>query len=176
MNRLQQSLVLVGTAVVFVGGAVLGTRLLLAPTGADSDDIATCETQTIAAGDLVQSSMVTVDIFNAGDTAGLANRVRINLEDRGFLGGRIGNSGSDVSPANVAILTENQDDPTVQLVARQFNGDVEFAEPDIDIEDAVTVILGSGYQDLRADAPTEIEAGQETSVCVPTIDLENPEG
>ncbi len=176
MNRLQQSLVIVGTAVVFIGGTALGTRLLFAPTGAESEDIATCETQSIAAGDAVRSGMITVDIFNAGDTAGLANRVRINLEDRGFLGGRIGNSGSDVSPANVAILTDDPEDPTVQLVASQFNGDVEFATPDIDTEDAVTVILGSGYQDLRADAPTEIQAGQDTTVCVPTIDLENPEG
>ncbi|MFD1858379.1 LytR family transcriptional regulator [Aeromicrobium camelliae] len=171
MSSLREKLFLGAAGLTFVGATAIGVNLLFASADTAEDDSETCETQVIAAGEPVQSSMVTVNIFNASDAAGLANRVRINLEGKGFLGGRIGNSESEVPADNVTILTNGQDDPTVQLVAQQFNGDVQFAEPDITLDDGVTVILGPNYQDLRGDAPTEIPASQETTVCVPTIDL-----
>ena len=47
----------------------------------------------------------------------------------------------------VTILTNDRDDPRVKLVAQQFDN-VEFTEPDIDVEDGVTVIVGDDYKDL----------------------------
>src|SRR5690606_28107364 len=108
---------------------------------------------------------------NASDAAGLANRVRINLEDKGFLGGIIANSTSEAAPDNVAILTNHGDDPTVQLVAQQFNGEVQLVEPDLQLHDGVTILLGPNYQGWRGGAPTQVAAAQDTTVCVPTIDL-----
>lgn len=171
MSSLREKLFLGAAALTFAGATAVGVNLLFASADTSQEESETCETQVIAAGEPVQSSMVTVNIFNASNAAGLANRVRINLEGKGFLGGRIGNSESEVPADNVTILTNGQDDPTVQLVAQQFNGEVQFAEPDITLDDGVTVILGPNYQDLRGDAPTEIPASQETTVCVPTIDL-----
>lgn len=173
MSSIREKLLLGGTVVVFAGATFLGTQMLFASTGSD-EETETCEKQTVAAGEKLQTSMVTVNIYNSGNKTGLANRVRINMEKRGFLGGLIGNSDSEVKADNVTVLTENQEDPAVKLVAQQFNGEVQYAEPDIELEHGVTIILGSNYADLKKDAPGEIDAAEDITVCVPTIDLDEP--
>jgi hypothetical protein len=52
-------------------------------------------------------------------------------------------------------------------VAQQFD-EPEFHEPDIDVAEGVTVIVGDAYEDL-VDAPREIESDRVITVCVPTI-------
>jgi hypothetical protein len=154
--------------VVFVAGLLVGLKLLTA--SADTfEEAPTCENRTIAAGDKLTSNLVTVNVFNASQRAGLANRVSINLQRRGFLGGTVGNSTSEVKPDGVAVLTDDRDDPRVKLVAAQFE-DVEYAEPDIRAADGVTVVIGDGYKDL-VDAEREVESDREITVCVPVVDV-----
>jgi len=174
MSSTAEKVLIGGAAVFFIGATLAGGQMLFASAD-EEEETETCETQTVAAGETLPSNKVTVNIYNASNTAGLANRVRINLEKRGFLAGLIGNSESEAEPTNVAILTEDDKDPAVQLIARQFNGEVSFIEPDIPLENGVTVVLGPDYADLKKGAPAEIKAGQDVDVCVPTIDLEEPQ-
>jgi LytR cell envelope-related transcriptional attenuator len=95
--------------------------------------------------------------------------VSINLQRRGFLSGVVGNSTSEVKPDAVAILTDDREDPRIKLVAEQFEG-VEYREPDIDVSDGVTVIVGDDYKDL-VKAPRNIQSDRAITVCVPTVDV-----
>jgi hypothetical protein len=155
--------------VLFGAGLFVGFKLLTA--NADTfDEAPTCEDRTVAQGEKLTSNLVTVNVYNASQRAGLANRVGINLQRRGFLAGTVANSTSEVKPGGVAILTDDRDDPRVKLVAEQFD-DVEFAEPDISVPEGVTVIVGDDYQELVKDAPREIESDRAISVCVPTVEV-----
>lgn len=164
-------LVLAAAVVVFLGGIVVGVNLLFS----SADVVAqteTCEVREVAEGEEITADMVTVNVFNSSNTAGLANRVSINLAERGFTAGQVGNNSGAVEPNVVTILTDNQEDPAVQLVAQQFNGEVQFQAPDIEVDEGVIVLLGPNYGDLRGDAPATIAAAQATSICVPVLDVE----
>jgi hypothetical protein len=162
-------LVLLGTAVVLVAGALIGFRLLTA--SADTSAAApTCESRVVGADDRVTSSLVEVDVYNASGRAGLANRVSINLQRRGFLGGEVGNAESKVEPRVAAILTDDPKDPRVRLVAAQFGRRVQVVEPDVPVdEDAVTVVVGDGWQRLAKSAPRSLENDRRFTVCLPTV-------
>lgn len=168
MNRTHQGSTILVAVVIFVAAAFVGFKLLTA--SADTfDEAPTCEDRSVAKGENVTSNLVTVNVFNASQRAGLANRVSINLQRRGFLGGTVANSTSEVKPDGVAILTDDREDPRVKLVADQFD-DVEFAEPDIRPAGGVTVIVGDGYAKL-ADGERVIESDRAITVCVPVVDV-----
>jgi hypothetical protein len=169
MTETHRSATVVIAIVLFVVGLFVGFKLLTA--NADTFDAApTCENRTVAEGKKLTSNLVTVNVYNASQRAGLANRVGINLQRRGFLAGTVANSTSEVKPDAVAILTDDRDDPRVKLVAQQFEG-VEYSEPDIKIADGVTVVVGDGYKEL-VKAPREIESDRAVTVCIPTADTD----
>lgn len=147
--------------IVFVGGLYGGWRLLTNPPG---DDVYECTSQTVRAGDRLPSSLVTVDVFNGGETEGVAGRVSTALQARGFRPGAIANSPSSVKPAAVAILTTDKSDPRVQLVAQQF-AKVEYRDPDIALGSGVTVIIGDGFTKLRPAGASSITATSDVTVC-----------
>jgi hypothetical protein len=157
-------------AVVLVLGAFAGFRLLT--SSADTADPApTCTNKTVAKGGKLPSNMVKVSVYNASNRSGLANRVTINLQTNGFLGGTIGNSDSAAKPKRVAILTSDRADPRVRLVARQFKDKVDYAKPDIEGATGVVVVVGDDYRGLKKKAPTTIRSDREISACVPAVAL-----
>jgi hypothetical protein len=157
------------SVVLFGVGLFVGFKLLTA--SADTfDEAPTCEDRTVAEGEKLTSNLVTVNVYNASQRAGLANRVSINLQRRGFLSGTVANSTSEVKPGGVAILTDDRDDPRVKLVAEQFR-DVEFAEPDVNAPEGVTVIVGDDYKKLVDDAPRDVESDRAITACVPIVDV-----
>ena len=169
MSRTHRGSTIFASVVILVLGVIVGFRLLTA--SADPfEEAPTCENRTIQEGDKLTSNLVAVNVYNASQRAGLANRVAINLQRRGFLSGTVANSTSEVKPGTAAILTDDRDDPRVKLVAEQFEG-VEFAEPDINIPEGVTVVVGDDYKDLAADAPREVVSDRTISTCVPIVDV-----
>jgi hypothetical protein len=148
--------------VVFVGGIYGGWRLLTHPPG--GDDVYECTPQTIQAGEQLPSSLVTVDVFNGGDTEGVAGRVSAALQARGFRLGAIANNPSSIKPAAVTILTTDKSDPRVQLVAQQF-AKVEYRESDVALGSGVTVLIGNGFTTLRPAGATSITATSDVTVC-----------
>jgi aspartokinase len=148
---------------VLVAGMFVGWRLLTGGSGSD-EPVYACQTQTVRAGQQLPAGLVTVDVFNGSDVEGLAGRVSSALQERGFRQGAIANSPSPVKPNAATIVTANQSDPRVQLLAEQFV-DVDFRAPDFATGTAVTVIVGDGFKSLKPDAPTTITAASEVSVC-----------
>lgn len=162
-------LTIVGAAVLLVLGLVVGFQLLTA--SADTGAVTpTCESRVVGADDKVTSSLVQVDVFNASSRAGLANRVSINLQRRGFRAGQIGNTESKVDPRVAAILTKDPDDPRVRLVAAQLGTNAQILEPDVPVsDDAVTVVIGDGFRDLAPDATRAIDNNRRFTVCLPSV-------
>lgn len=147
--------------VVFIAGLYGGWRLLTNPAG---DGVYECTSQTVPAGERLPSSLVTVDVFNGGDTGGLAGRVSTALQARGFRPGAIANSASSLEPDVATILTTDKSDPRVRLVAQQFT-EVEYREPDIAVGSGVTVLIGDGFTALKPGGATSITATADVTVC-----------
>ncbi|MET0449982.1 MAG: LytR C-terminal domain-containing protein [Aeromicrobium sp.] len=168
MRRGARALTMVVAAAVFVVGTIVGVRLLTASTG-EAAVAETCTSSVVASGSDLNSNVVTVNVFNASTRSGLANRVLINLQANGFLGGQIGNSTSAAKPRRVAILTDDKQDPRVKLVASQFRDKVEYAPADIQVEDGVIVIIGDDYRGLVKEPVTTIKTDRDIPVCVPVI-------
>jgi hypothetical protein len=168
MKRTTRMLTLAIAAAVFIVGTLTGFTLLTAGTE-EVVETETCTQSVVPAGGELNSNVVKVNVFNASNRSGLANRVLINLQANGFLGGQIGNSASATKPRRVAILTDDPEDPRVKLVAAQFRDDVEFAPADVQVEDGVTVVVGDDYRDLKAEAVTTIETDRDIPVCTPVI-------
>lgn len=170
MSRAYQLLTLVVAAAIFAFGGVTGFRLLT--SSADTADPApTCTNKTVQKGEALDSNLVKVNVFNASARSGLANRVTINLQTNGFLGGTIANNESATKPRRVAILTDDPEDPRVRLVAQQFKDEVAFRTPDVTVDSGVTVIVGDDYSGLKSKAPTSIKSDRDITVCVPTVPL-----
>jgi hypothetical protein len=161
-------LVLLGSAAVLVAGLLVGFRLLTAE--AETLDAGpTCQSRTVEPEDDVTSNLVKVDVYNASARAGLANRVSINLQRRGFLAGQIGNSTSEMEPDVAVVLTTDRTDPRVRLVAAQFGSKVRYAEPDVAVDpDAVTVIVGDDFRKLGKDVRST-RNDRRFTVCLPVL-------
>jgi len=170
VSRAYQVLTLLVAAAIFVFGGVTGFRLLT--SSADTVDATpTCTDKTVKKGEKLDSNLVKVNVFNASNRAGLANRVTINLQTNGFLGGEIGNNESATKPSRVAILTDDPRDPRVRLVAKQFKDKVAYRKLDVAVDSGVVVIVGDNYAGLHKKAPTRITSDRDITVCVPTVPL-----
>jgi hypothetical protein len=150
--------------VVLVGGMFIGWRLFTSPTGSGDEAVYTSQSQTVHAGESLPAGLVTVDVYNGSDQEGLAGRVSSALQERGFRQGAIANSPSSTKPNAATILTTDQADPRVQLVAQQFTK-VEFRAPDFATSSGVTVIVGDGFEGLKPGSPSMITAASDVSVC-----------
>ncbi|MCW2841493.1 MAG: hypothetical protein JWR55_2976 [Aeromicrobium sp.] len=168
MRGTRRALTMAVSVAVFVIGTLVGFRLLTAGTE-DAVATETCESSVVKTGSDLNSNVVTVNVFNASNRSGLANRELINLQANGFLGGQIANSTSATKPRHVAILTNDRDDPRVKLVAAQFKDDVEYAAPDVQVEQGVIVVVGDDYRGLKNEARTTIKTDRDIPVCIPVI-------
>lgn len=163
MNRFVPLLV---AAVVFVAGGLIGFRMLISGPEEVATDTA-CKPTAVAAGSNLDSNIVTVNVFNASTRSGLANRVLIDLQSNGFLGGQIANSTSNTRPGRVAILTNDRKDPRVRLVAAQFRDKVTYAKPDVTVDGGVTVIVGEKYSGLKKKPRTSLKSDRKIDACIP---------
>ncbi|MFT4299722.1 MAG: LytR C-terminal domain-containing protein [Aeromicrobium sp.] len=170
MTRSTSLLVTAAAGVMFVGGAMVGWNLLTQKPET-TDPGPSCTDHHVAAGENLTANLIEVDVLNASGRSGLANRVSINLQRHGFLAGSIANSTSEIPIDQVAIFTEDPEDPLVQLVAQQFQVTPQIVAPDVKIGDGVTVVVGPNYTDLNEAAPTEITASRDVDVCVPDLEL-----
>jgi hypothetical protein len=168
MRRLSRMLTLAVAAAIFVIGSVVGFELLTQGT-TEVAQAETCTSSVVAAGSELNSNVVTVNVFNASNRSGLANRALIDLQANGFLGGQIGNSTSATKPNRVAILTADAEDPRVKLVAQQFRDKVEFAAADLAVDYGIVVVVGDDYRGLKKDVVTSVTTDRDIPVCVPVI-------
>lgn len=170
MSRFGQHLVVLAAGLVFVAGMLVGVKLLFADPPPPPEK-PLCEPRTVQVGEKLTSNLVMVNVYNAGKKAGLANRVRINLERNGFLGGVTANNPGEVKASNVTILTKDPKNPKVVLLAQQFKGKVAYAEADFELETGLSVIVGSKFKGVNEKAKREVTLKVPVQVCVPTIEL-----
>ncbi len=170
MSKAKERSVLFGAIAVFVGALILGPMLLTAQPKAPPA-VPTCEERTIQPGQSLPSNYLTVNVYNASKKSGVANRVRINLERKGFLGGYVGNNPGALQPKNVMILTQDPSDPRIALVAAQFKGKVEYAAADFDKRNGISVLVGPEFKGVDPKTPTSVKVKVPVEVCIPTIDL-----
>jgi hypothetical protein len=149
---------------VLIAGWFIGMRLLRSDVDPVPDDATTCTSATIKPGDELPSKFVTVDVYNGSDRPGLANTVSQALQQRGFRQGAVANSPSAITPNTVTILSSNQADPRVQLVAQQFES-VDFRQPDITTSTGIAVLVGDNYEGLKDGAANTLKVASEVSVC-----------
>lgn len=165
------ALLLLVTFGVFVGGGIVGFNLLT--SSADTSvDAPTCEVRTLDEGEEVTPNLVTVNVFNASRTAGLANRIAVLLQRRGFLAGTIANNPTDIEVSNIVILTSDPKDPEVRMVASRLGKPIEFVDAPRISERGVDVLLGPGYADrgvLTNEAGPVIKTQSAVDICVPVL-------
>lgn len=164
-------LLLLVTFAMFIGGGVIGFNLLT--SSADTTVAApTCEMRTVAEGEDLTPNLVTVNVYNASRSAGLANRLSVLMQRRGFLAGTVANNPTDLEVENVVILTDDPEDPQVRLVASQFGDPIEYVDQPSTSDKGVDVLLGPGYADrgVRNDRedPT-VTVDRPVEVCVPIL-------
>lgn len=168
-RQMTSTLTVLGSVALLLIALLVGFRLIT--SDADTQAAApTCEDRQVAAGEALTANLVKVNVLNASGREGLANRVSINLQRKGFLEGKVANSTSELEVPAVAILTDDPTDPRVQLVALQVPG-AQVLEPDIELEEGVTVVLGPEYGSIDEAAPTEVPSDRELSFCVPIAAL-----
>ncbi|MGH3424318.1 MAG: LytR C-terminal domain-containing protein [Nocardioidaceae bacterium] len=169
MSHLRSTVTLCVLVAVFVVGTFVGFKLLTAdvPSLATESDTPTCKPRTIQSGAKLGAGQVTVDIFNASTSSGLAHRTLTDLEKNGFLPGEIGNAPESVKHiGNVLIATDDNSSAAVRLVKKQFRGKVKVRKPEEKLGAGVRVILGKKFKGVKKNAPKSITAKKATKVCV----------
>lgn len=120
---------------------------------------APCVTQSAS---VLNSSQVTVQVFNGGQTAGLAGQVTEQLKNKGFITKSPSNTSEAVG--GTVIVGQSVDAPAVQLVAGFFPG--AEARADGRTDGSVDVLVGDAFGGFNDAAPAEIGVPGGT-VCVP---------
>ncbi len=108
----------------------------------------------------LQASDVSVNVFNATDTAGLASRAGDALRARGFLVDGVANDPEGADVPGVAIIRHGAEGAAAaQVLADALPDGVELV-PVTSESDTVDLVLGDQWQDLPApDDSAQTEEG-----------------
>lgn len=110
----------------------------------------------------IDSSQVSIRVFNGSTRRGLARQVSNDLADMGFNVIEVGNVEQDVT--TTIVLGANETNPEVQLVAGALPEST--ARGDGRNDGTVDVLVGSEFGSVKADAATSIEVPGD-HVCLP---------
>ncbi len=160
---------------VLVGGSVVGWRLVTedVPSLRDStaSDGPTCEDQTFDSGSRLESTAVTVNVFNDGTVSGLAGETLRALQDKGFIGGGATDSSVRMPNQNALVVAAEPRSAPVRLVKRQLRGRVAIRRAeDADIGTDVNIYVGNRFQGVARKARTSLKVRGQTTVCVPVAE------
>ena len=165
------------TLLVLVGilalGLFVGFRELFAPLPGDEDESAaettsTCEPQEIQPGQRLRPRDVLVNVFNAGDRAGLASQTMDTLTRRGFRPGEVANTSSGGRVQRVQVWIVEGEETAGRLVARNFGPKVRVRTrgADSDLGDGVDVVVSNGLR--RVGPPVRsVRVRDDEAVCLP---------
>lgn len=162
-NLLLTKLVTLTILVAMVVLATLvGTRWLFAPLPGKVSSVV-CSTGDSVEQTTVESTSVTVDVYNASKVSGLANRTLDQLVARGFKAGKVANAPSGTDVTTVVVHAADTEDPRAMLVAQQFGPDTKIQK---DAEAAgIEVYVGKDSPGVSAAAPTELSGKLKKVVC-----------
>jgi hypothetical protein len=167
-RRAISAVTLVVLAILLVGGAFAGWRILTKPLPGDDEPRRAsgpkCD-DGVARGDVVTPADVTVSVYNAGSRSGLADQTQSELEARDFIAGDVGNAPEELESVQfVRVLAPTRTDPAARLVALQFGANTVVEAVKDDLGPGVEVIVGDNFQGL-VDAPDKLKARSASSGC-----------
>lgn len=152
-------LLLLGLLGLLVWGAYWGWQNLTAPL--PEPEPTPCVT---IAAEVVTVRDVSVNVFNAGFTSGLASRVSSRLKDAGFNVVRVENTEERVTSGVIIRLSEDNQ-PAQRLVGSYFaDATIEF---DGRVDGTVDILLAS-EEPAQGETPlSQVSSGEKGTTCVP---------
>ena len=123
-----------------------------------------CIQQPIEKGRL-QSSQVTVRVFNGGTKRGLAGDVAASLRAKGFQVSSVGNTEEDIT--KTVIIAESKDNPEAKLVLGFFK-DATVREDPTRVDHSIDILVGGENAGFNAKAGSSIKVKAAT-VCLPEL-------
>ena len=170
--KVRSAITLVVLIILLLVGLAWGWSKLVEPLPGLSGDPdeppeAACSTRTVAKGGRVDPDEVTVSVFNAGTTDGLATRTMERLQIREFAPGITGNAPSDVDVDKVQIWADDARNPAVRLVGSYLGRSVKVVKPKGEpLGLGVVVVVGDEFGRLNRGARFAI-ARTDAEVCSP---------
>jgi hypothetical protein len=158
--------------ILMLVGLAWGWTKLMAPLpglSGDSDQTPTavCSERTVAKGEKVNTGEVTVSVFNAGTTDGLATKTMEQLETRGFAPGETGNAPNGVEVGKVQIWADDPRNPAVQLVSGHLGRHVKVVNPTGEpLGLGVVVLVGDDFSKLTRGR-SFVKALSDAEICSP---------
>lgn len=125
-----------------------------------------CVNRSVARGDKVFTTDVTVSVLNASTRNGLAGRTLDLLVGKGFGDGTTGNASRKTKVSYAQIWTDDPRSPAVALV-KSWLGAVRVVKH-AETEPGVLVIVGDAFQDLSKGAH-RVVAGEDATICSPPL-------
>jgi hypothetical protein len=175
LPKLRTAITLGALTLLLLAGLVWGWSRLTQPLPSLSGEseagpAEACTVRKVAQGERLRPPAVTVSVFNASATDGLATRTLKQLEARGFAAGTTGNAPTGTRVDAVQIWADDPGNPAVQLVRAQLGKSVKVVSPDRDpIAAGVAVVVGDdftrvvkGIGSVVAEADAEICGPAET--------------
>ncbi len=164
--RLRTGLTLVVLVGLLVAAVVVGWRLLTTNIPLLNAAQPTCSNEKLPSGSRLESSQVTVNVYNSGSISGLANATMLSLNRRGFGAGVVADAPPRIKAKNVTIFDPRPKAPSVRLVKQQFAGKVAVRKRRADISAGVDVVVGDKFAGLAPKAATSLRLRGTTRVCV----------
>lgn len=155
---------------VLLGAAYYGWQTVISPATEDDKTTASkrkpaCDdVEQFRKGQVIRSDDVLVNVYNAGSIEGLAGDTLDKLKRRGFGAGVADNAPAGLSATNVTIITRSRNSPPVRLVAKQFNGHVQYVagRP---LEPGVDVVVGDDFAGIDSSAATKLRVTEAVETC-----------
>ncbi len=151
-------LLLLGLLALLAWGAFWGWQNLTAPLpGPEPTPCVTVTTTGLNVKD------VSVRVYNAGFTSGLANRVKTQLDGAGFNVIKVSNTDERVIKG-VVVRTNEANKAAIQLVSSYFT---EVAlEYDDRVDGTVDVLLASDWGAFGTEPLSTVASGDQGTICV----------
>lgn len=112
----------------------------------------------------ITTKQVSVSIYNAGQSRGLATRTAAAMRDRGFVIAKVGNAADGISVAKWQVRAKTAS-PQAQLVAAQVKGAKIKTSKSHD-GSGVDLYVGDDFEKLTSGAPRSITVkGGTVTVC-----------
>lgn len=160
---LKSALTLSVLALLVVVATLWGWSALTEPLPVE-EEVPICRDTKVTAGTEVRREQVVVSVFNGSKRSGLAGATSGDLEERGFVPGKVGDAPDMVGTSQ--IWTSEPDSPAVLLVRKQFKK-AKIVEGEA-LGPGVVVVVGGKFKALRTKQVESVVAESDSTFCEAT--------